>query len=189
MHKFIYSYYQYIQFKGHKIPKKRQGEICGPCQNEVDNFHCGECADGLECRQHGNPYPLQHNAYGTCNRKLPGNQEGEGCGACLNPSTNFQCGSCAFGLECVQHEQNPNGPQIAFESFGVCRRVQLEGQPCGTCFNPAANNQCGICAVGLECVQNRRNMYDPNPQVPFESFGTCKRSTETALGMCSPLLS
>ena len=180
----MYSYHQYMQFIGHKIPKKRQGEICGPCQNEVDNFHCGECADGLECRQHGNPYPLQHNAYGQCYRKLPGNQEGEPCGACFSPATNFHCGRCAFGLECTRQIQNPYGPQIAHEFTGVCRRVQLEGQPCGTCFNSDANNQCGICAVGLECVQNQRTPVLPYPQPAFGSFGTCKKSTETALGIC-----
>ena len=27
--------------------------------------------------------------------------EGETCGACFNPSTNFTCGECIQGLECV----------------------------------------------------------------------------------------
>ena len=28
-------------------------------------------------------------------------QVGETCGACFNPSTNFDCGKCIPGLECV----------------------------------------------------------------------------------------
>ena len=31
-------------------------------------------------------------------------QEGETCGACYSPSSNFTCGKCVPGLECVPDE-------------------------------------------------------------------------------------
>ena len=137
---------------GHKLPKKQEGEICGPCQNIVDNFHCGDCADGLECREHGMPYPVEHDAHGTCYKKLDEmSGEGKPCGACFNPALNNQCGPCAIGLECVPHPQDPSGPPIMHESFGVCTRLKQQGQPCGPCFDPATGNQCGTCASGLKC--------------------------------------
>ena len=199
----------------------------------ANNFHCGDCADGLECRQHGKPFPVEDDAYGECYKKIDGVEEGAPCGPCFNPATNFQCGPCATGLECVPHPpRNPNNPlQPVHESFGECRRLlkegqacgpcfnpssnnhcgtcgdglkcvtpklaqlqrtsifqsvcvklltgNLEGAPCGACFNPATNNQCGDCAEGLQCVQNVRDPDDPFPIV-FESFGTCTRTTSSS---------
>ena len=145
-------YNSYMKIIGHKLPKKQEGEICGPCQNIVDNFHCGDCADGLECREHGMPYPVEHDAHGTCYKKLDEmSGEGKPCGACFNPALNNQCGPCAIGLECVPHPQDQSGPPIMHESFGVCTRLKQQGQPCGPCFDPATGNQCGTCASGLKC--------------------------------------
>ena len=30
---------------------KQEGEDCGPCFNPADNFNCGTCAEGLECKK------------------------------------------------------------------------------------------------------------------------------------------
>ena len=33
-------------------------------------------------------------------------QEGEVCGSCFNPDTNFDCGKCIDGLECVKDSRS-----------------------------------------------------------------------------------
>ena len=39
-------------------------------------------------------------------------QEGEACGPCFNPSTNFTCGKCIQGLECVPDENADRLPDL-----------------------------------------------------------------------------
>ena len=39
-------------------------------------------------------------------------QEGEACGPCFNPSTNFTCGKCIQGLECVPDENADRFPDL-----------------------------------------------------------------------------
>ena len=38
--------------------------------------------------------------------------EGETCGACFSPSTNFTCGTCIDGLECVPDENAAMLPDL-----------------------------------------------------------------------------
>ena len=47
-------------------------------------------------------------------------QEGETCGACFNPSTNFTCGNCIQGLECVA---DPNAALLP-DLPSKCRKPQ-----------------------------------------------------------------
>ena len=39
-------------------------------------------------------------------------QEGETCGRCFNPDTNFDCGTCASGLECVKDPRSNLLPDV-----------------------------------------------------------------------------
>ena len=39
-------------------------------------------------------------------------QEGETCGRCFNPGTNFDCGTCASGLECVKDPRSNLLPDL-----------------------------------------------------------------------------
>ena len=48
-------------------------------------------------------------------------QEGETCGSCFNPETDFNCGTCAEGLECK--EDNLSGIQLA-DNPKKCRNVK-----------------------------------------------------------------
>ena len=38
--------------------------------------------------------------------------EGEVCGACFNPETNYDCGNCAEGLKCVKDPQSDLLPDL-----------------------------------------------------------------------------
>ena len=56
-------------------------------------------------------------------------QEGEDCGDCLSPSTNFFCGECAAGLECRKTPILPDAP-------GTCEK----GTGSNTSYNYAGVN-------------------------------------------------
>ena len=38
--------------------------------------------------------------------------EGEVCGTCFNPETNYDCGKCVEGLECVKNPQSDLLPDL-----------------------------------------------------------------------------
>ena len=39
-------------------------------------------------------------------------REGEECGRCFNPDTNFDCGTCEPGLECVKDDRSNLLPDL-----------------------------------------------------------------------------
>ena len=39
-------------------------------------------------------------------------REGEVCGSCFNPETNYDCGKCVDGLECVKDPQSDLLPDL-----------------------------------------------------------------------------
>ena len=48
-------------------------------------------------------------------------REGEVCGSCFNPETNYDCGKCVDGLECVKDPQSdllPDLPSRCRINFG-----------------------------------------------------------------------
>ena len=48
-------------------------------------------------------------------------REGEVCGSCFNPETNYDCGKCVDGLECVKDPQSdllPDLPSRCRANFG-----------------------------------------------------------------------
>ena len=48
-------------------------------------------------------------------------QEGETCGPCFSPSSEFDCGECALDLKCVEHElvaQYPDLPSTCKSKTG-----------------------------------------------------------------------
>ena len=45
---------------------------------------------------------FNHNFSLNISVTVPTKQEGEECGMCLNPDTDYFCGSCAHGLECLK---------------------------------------------------------------------------------------
>ena len=48
-------------------------------------------------------------------------QEGEVCGSCFNPDTNFDCGKCIDGLECVKDPRSELLPDLPSR----CTRTNL----------------------------------------------------------------
>ena len=54
---------------------------------------------------------------------VPTKQEGEECGMCLNPDTDYFCGSCAHGLECLKSFGStfiPDAPSRCTKKPGNC---------------------------------------------------------------------
>ena len=49
---------------------------------------------------------------------VPTKQKGEECGSCFSPDSNFFCGTCASGLDCVKDPNNELLPDAA----GRCRQ-------------------------------------------------------------------
>ena len=46
-------------------------------------------------------------------------KEGEECGPCFNPTSNFDCGTCEDGLECIKEEPIPDAPGRCERKFGT----------------------------------------------------------------------
>ena len=44
--------------------------------------------------------------------QLATQKEGDACGSCFNPDTNFDCGKCVAGLECVEDPQSALLPDL-----------------------------------------------------------------------------
>ena len=48
-------------------------------------------------------------------------QEGEGCGPCFSPESNYFCGNCSVGLDCVKDHRLPDAP-------GKCTKKSSKNQ-------------------------------------------------------------
>ena len=46
-------------------------------------------------------------------------QEGEGCGPCFSPESNYFCGNCSAGLHCVKDERLPDAPGKCTKKSGM----------------------------------------------------------------------
>ena len=79
-------------------------------------------------------------------------KEGEDCGPCFSPGTNFSCGVCKKGLECAS---NVNDSLIA-DAPRICRKKipKKDGEYCGPCLDQFPNSFCGDCDKGLRCVKS-----------------------------------
>ena len=83
--------------------------------------------------------------------KMKTKKEGEECGPCFSPATNFFCGACNEGLECVKNPDSsiPDAP-------ARCKKKipRKEGEYCGPCSSGVEKSFCGDCDVGLRCAKD-----------------------------------
>lgn len=141
--------------------------------------------------------------------QLPTKQEGEECGSCFSPDTNFTCGTCASGLDCVKDPANkllPDAPARCKKAAIVL--IPIESNPCDT-HNCGVNAECKVnerlnapplclCRVGYtgdpfdRCVREELKIPCRNPgknvPSPHDVCNTCQCSEDGILGGCTKRL-